>query len=73
MDGRSKGWSTTRSRHAYVQLFSIARVGLRNALALRLEESVKNKEAWKRRKDKGRGKDEGGEERSWKLVPAGTR
>lgn len=34
---------------------------------------MKNKEAWKRRKDKGRGKDEGGEERSWKLVPAGTR
>lgn len=60
MDGRKVGEHNC-SRHAYVQLVSIAR-----ACA---SESVKNKEAWKRGKDKGRDKGEGEEKEagSWSL------
>lgn len=70
MDGRKVGEHNC-SRHAF-NFFPSRGIGLRNALPLRLEESVKNKGAWKRGKDKGRDKDEGGREKleagPWKHV-----
>ena len=64
--------STTVRDTRTFNFFPLRGIGLRNALPLRLEESVKNKGAWKRGKDKGRDKDEGGRETSWKLVPGNT-